>query len=35
MLCVETVNAAANAVTLAPGKTHTMQCHMSVEKSTA
>jgi len=34
MLCVETVNAAANAVTLAPGKAHTMQCHMSVEKNT-
>ncbi len=33
MLCVETVNAAANAVTLAPGKTHTMQAHISVEKN--
>lgn len=32
MLCVETVNAAANAVTLAPGKTHTMQAHISVKK---
>lgn len=32
MLCVETVNAAANAITLAPGKTHTMQAHISVEK---
>lgn len=31
MLCVETVNAAANAVTLAPGKTHTMQAHITVE----
>src|SRR5665213_2983070 len=27
MICVETVNAAANAITLAPGKTHTMQAH--------
>ena len=33
MLCVETVNAAANAITLAPGKTHTMQAHISVEKN--
>lgn len=33
MLCVETVNAAANAVTLAPGKTHTMQAHISVAKN--
>jgi glucose-6-phosphate 1-epimerase len=33
MLCVETVNAAANAVTLAPGKTHTMQAHISVVKN--
>lgn len=32
MLCVETVNAAANAIALAPGKTHTMQAHISVEK---
>lgn len=32
MLCVETVNAAANAITLAPAKTHTMQAHISVEK---
>ncbi|WP_348267596.1 D-hexose-6-phosphate mutarotase [Edaphobacter paludis] len=32
MLCVETVNAAANTVTLAPGKTHSMQAHISVEK---
>ena len=32
MLCVETVNAAANAVTLAPEKTHTMQAHISVAK---
>jgi glucose-6-phosphate 1-epimerase len=31
MLCVETVNAAANAVTLASGKSHTMQAHISVE----
>jgi glucose-6-phosphate 1-epimerase len=33
MLCVETVNAGANAVTLAPGKTHTMQAHISVQKN--
>lgn len=33
MLCVETVNAAANAITLAPGKTHTMQARISVEKN--
>lgn len=33
MLCVETVNAAANTVTLAPGETHTMQAHISVEKA--
>lgn len=32
MLCVETVNAAANTITLAPGDTHTMQAHISVEK---
>ncbi len=31
MLCVETVNAATNAVTLATGKTHTMQAHITVE----
>lgn len=33
MLCVETVNAAANTITLAPGKTHTMQAHISVGKN--
>jgi glucose-6-phosphate 1-epimerase len=33
MLCVETVNAAANAVTLAPGETHAMQAVISVEKN--
>jgi glucose-6-phosphate 1-epimerase len=32
MLCVETVNAAANTITLAPGDTHTMQAHISVER---
>jgi glucose-6-phosphate 1-epimerase len=31
MLCVETVNAAANAVTLASGMSHTMQAHISVD----
>lgn len=33
-LCVETVNAAANSVTLAPsaGATHTMQTHITVEE---
>jgi len=35
MLCVETVNAAANTVTLAPGQTHTMQARISVEKTSA
>jgi glucose-6-phosphate 1-epimerase len=30
-IAIETVNAAANAVTLAPGATHTMQAHISVE----
>ncbi len=30
-LALETVNAAANAVTLAPGTTHTMQAHITVE----
>ena len=33
MLCVETANAAANAITLAPGKTHIMQAHISLEKN--
>jgi glucose-6-phosphate 1-epimerase len=33
MLCVETVNAAANTVTLAPGETHAMQAVISVEKN--
>ncbi len=31
-LCVETVNAAANSVTLAPGTAHTMQAHVTVEE---
>jgi glucose-6-phosphate 1-epimerase len=31
-IAVETVNAAADAVTLAPGKTHTMQAYISVEE---
>ena len=30
-LAIETVNAAANEVTLAPGATHTMQAHINVE----
>jgi glucose-6-phosphate 1-epimerase len=34
-IAVETVNAAANTVTLAPGKTHTMQAHISVEDAKA
>lgn len=33
MLCVETVNAAANTVTLAPGETHAMQAVVAVEKN--
>jgi glucose-6-phosphate 1-epimerase len=35
MLCVETVNAAANTVTLPPGQTHAMQAVISVEKNVA
>lgn len=35
MVCVETVNAAENAVTLAPGKTHTMRAHITVESKNA
>jgi glucose-6-phosphate 1-epimerase len=31
MLAVETANVGANAVTLAPGATHTMQAHVAVE----
>jgi glucose-6-phosphate 1-epimerase len=31
MLCVETVNAAANAITLAPGESHSMQADITVE----
>jgi glucose-6-phosphate 1-epimerase len=30
-IAIETVNAAANAVTLAPGATHVMQAHVSIE----
>ncbi len=30
MLCVETVNAAGNAITLGPGESHTMEAHISV-----
>jgi glucose-6-phosphate 1-epimerase len=30
MLCVETVNAAGNAITLKPGESHTMEAHISV-----
>lgn len=33
MLAVETANAGANAVTLAPGETHTMQTHVTVENT--
>jgi glucose-6-phosphate 1-epimerase len=33
LLCVETVNAATNAVTLAPGEAHTMQAMISVEQT--
>ncbi|HEY0162098.1 MAG TPA: D-hexose-6-phosphate mutarotase [Edaphobacter sp.] len=32
MLCVETVNAGANAVTLAPKSTHVMQAHITLAK---
>lgn len=31
MLCVETVNAASNAITLMPGDAHIMRAHVSVE----
>lgn len=31
MLCVETVNAGVNAITLAPGKTHTMEARITVQ----
>ena len=33
MLCVETVNAAGNAITLRPGESHTMEAHLSVESA--
>lgn len=33
MLCVETVNAAANSITLAPGESHTMAATITVEKA--
>lgn len=33
MLALETVNAAANAITLAPGKAHTMQAHVTLNKA--
>jgi glucose-6-phosphate 1-epimerase len=32
MTCVETVNAAENAITLAPGEAHTMEARVSVQK---
>lgn len=35
MVCVETVNAAANTITLPAGKAHTMQTHISVEPQKA
>ena len=35
MLCVETVNAGANTVTLAPAKTHTMTAHITIEGAKA
>jgi glucose-6-phosphate 1-epimerase len=31
-VCVETANAAVNSITLAPGATHTMEAHVSVEE---
>lgn len=33
MLCVETVNAAANAITLGPGESHTMEAHITVNNA--
>lgn len=35
MLCIETVNAATNAVTLSPGQTHSMQCSISVDPTSS
>jgi glucose-6-phosphate 1-epimerase len=35
MVCVETVNAADNAITLAPGNTHTMRAHITVASQNA
>jgi glucose-6-phosphate 1-epimerase len=35
MLCVETVNAGVNSVTLEPGKTHAMTAHITVENAGA
>jgi glucose-6-phosphate 1-epimerase len=34
-IAIETVNAAVNAVTLAPGATYVMQAHVSVESGVA
>ena len=34
-VCVETVNAGDQSISLAPGKTHTMESHVSVKKLTA
>jgi glucose-6-phosphate 1-epimerase len=34
-IAVETVNAAANSITIAPGATHVMQAHISVEEARA
>jgi glucose-6-phosphate 1-epimerase len=33
MLCVETVNAAANSITLGSGESHTMEAHITVDKA--
>jgi glucose-6-phosphate 1-epimerase len=32
MVCIETANVAANAITLAPGQQHTMEAHIFVQK---
>jgi glucose-6-phosphate 1-epimerase len=34
-IAIETVNAAANAITLAPGATHAMRAHITVEAAKA
>jgi glucose-6-phosphate 1-epimerase len=35
MICIESANAGGDAITLAPGATHTLRCMVSVEKTSA